>query len=54
MLQVVIIAILVGIGLIQLPEEKAKPLIDVFDSLSHVVIRLVDLIMKMAPSGSSR
>ena len=51
MLQVVIIAIVVGIGLIQLPEEKARPLIDVFDSLSHVVIRLVDLIMKMAPLG---
>jgi Na+/H+-dicarboxylate symporter len=51
MLQVVIIAIFVGIGLIQLPENKAKPLIDVFDSLSSVVIRLVDLIMKMAPVG---
>ena len=51
MLQVVIIAILMGIGLIQLPEKQAKPLIDVFDSLSHVVIRLVDLIMKMAPLG---
>ncbi len=51
MLQVVIISILLGIGLIQLPPERAKPLIDVFDSLSQVVIRLVDLIMKMAPIG---
>ena len=51
MLQVVIISICIGIGLIQLPEEKAKPLIDVFDSLAQVVIRLVDLIMKMAPIG---
>jgi len=51
MLQVVIIAIFVGVGLIQLPNEKAKPLVDVFDSLSHLVIRLVDLIMKMAPLG---
>ncbi len=51
MLQVVIISIVLGIGLIQLPQEKAKPLVDVFDSLSHVVIRLVDLIMKMAPIG---
>jgi Na+/H+-dicarboxylate symporter len=51
MLQVVIVAIFIGIGLIQLPEKKAKPLIDVFDSLSSVVIRLVDLIMKMAPIG---
>jgi Na+/H+-dicarboxylate symporter len=51
MLQVVIVALFLGIGLIQLPPDKAKPLIDVFDSLSHVVIRLVDLIMKMAPLG---
>jgi Na+/H+-dicarboxylate symporter len=51
MLQVVIVAILIGIGLIQLPEDKAKPMVDFFDSLAHVVIRLVDLIMKMAPLG---
>ncbi len=51
MLQVVFVAILFGIGLIQLPQEKAKPLLDVFDSLSHAVIRLVDLIMLMAPVG---
>ncbi len=51
MLQVVFVAILFGIGLIQLPQEKAKPLLDVFDSLSHAVIRLVDLIMLMAPLG---
>ena len=51
MLQVVLIAIFIGIGLIQLPAAKAKPLFDVFESLSHVVIRLVDLIMKMAPLG---
>jgi proton glutamate symport protein len=51
MLQVVFVAILLGIGLIQLPRDRAKPLIDVFDSLSGVVIRLVDLIMYMAPLG---
>jgi len=51
MLQVVFVAILLGIGLIQLPRERAKPLLAVFDSLSGVVIRLVDLIMYMAPLG---
>ena len=51
MLQIVFVAILFGIGLIQLPPDKSKPLIDVFDALSHAVIRLVDLIMKMAPLG---
>ncbi len=51
MLQVVFVAILFGIGLIQLPDNKSRPLLDVFDSLSNVVIRLVDLIMVMAPIG---
>ncbi len=51
MLQVVFVAILIGIGLIQLPPDKAKPLLGVFEGLSLVVIRLVDLIMMMAPLG---
>ncbi len=51
MLQIVFVALLFGIGLIQLPANKSKPLIDVFDALSHAVIRLVDLIMKIAPLG---
>lgn len=51
MLQVVFVALLFGVGLIQLPRDRAKPLIDIFDSLAQVVIRLVDLIMIMAPVG---
>ncbi len=51
MLQVVFLAMLLGIGLIQVPPDKAKPLLGVFDGLTHVIIRLVDLIMKIAPLG---
>ena len=51
MLQVVVVAILLGIGLVQVPEDKARPLLAFFESLNEVVIRLVDLIMKMAPLG---
>ena len=51
MLQVVVVAILLGIGLVQVPEEKARPLLSFFESLNEVVIRLVDLVMKMAPLG---
>jgi Na+/H+-dicarboxylate symporter len=51
MLQVVFVAVLFGIGIIQLPPDKARPLLDVFDALSHAVIRLVDLIMMIAPLG---
>ncbi len=51
MLQVVFVALLIGIGIIQIPDEKGKSLKDFFKSLSEVVIKLVDLIMLMAPIG---
>ncbi len=49
MLQVVFVALIIGIGLIQISSKKAKPLIDFFDSLNEVIIRIVDLIMITAP-----
>tara|TARA_B100000212_G_scaffold12426_1_gene8912 strand:+ start:120 stop:1412 length:1293 start_codon:yes stop_codon:yes gene_type:complete len=51
MLQVVFIAIFVGIGLIQIPTDRGKPIKDFFESLNDVVIKLVDIIMLMAPYG---
>lgn len=51
MLQVVFVAILIGIGLIQIPREKAAPVLAVVDGLNDVVIRLVDVIMLIAPLG---
>ena len=51
MLQVVFIAIFLGIGLLLVPREKARPLLDFFDSLNELVIKLVEIIMLMAPIG---
>ena len=51
MLQVVFMAIFIGIGLIQIPKEKGKPVQQFFESLTDVVIKLVDIIMLMAPFG---
>jgi len=51
MLQVVFVALLVGVGLIQVPRSRARPVLDVFQGLNAVIIRLVDLIMLMAPLG---
>lgn len=51
MLQVVFVAILLGIGLIQIPSEKSKSLVNFFDSLNEVIIKIVDLVMKVAPYG---
>jgi Na+/H+-dicarboxylate symporter len=51
MLQVVFVAIFMGIGLLLIPKEKAQPLLGFFDSLNTLVIRLVELIMLTAPVG---
>ena len=49
MLQIIFFALFVGISLLLIPEKKAKPLIDFFDSLNEVVMKMVDLIMLFAP-----
>ena len=51
MLQVVVIAILIGIGLVQIPKETAAPLLGFFEALNEVVIKLVDIVMLLAPIG---
>ncbi len=51
MLQVIFFALLVGIGLILIAEEQAKPVKDVFDGLNEVILKLVDLVMLAAPVG---
>ena len=51
MLQVVFVALLIGVGLIQLRRSQAKPVLDLVHALNEVIIRLVDLIMLMAPLG---
>lgn len=51
MLQVVFIAILLGIGIMQIPAEKSETLISFFDGLNEVVIKIVDYIMILAPYG---
>ena len=51
MLQIVFIAILLGIGLVKIPAQKGEPLINLFESLNDVIIKIVDLIMKTAPYG---
>lgn len=51
MLQVVFFAILVGIALLQIPKEKASPVIAFFDGLNDVIIQIVGYIMLIAPYG---
>ncbi len=51
MLQVVFVAILIGIGLIQISKEKSKVIIDIVDGFNDVIIKIVDYIMLLAPYG---
>ncbi|MGH1388171.1 dicarboxylate/amino acid:cation symporter [Kordia sp.] len=49
MLQIIFFALFLGICLLLIPAEKAKPMIDIFDSLNEIVMKMVDLIMLFAP-----
>ncbi|MDE0586965.1 MAG: dicarboxylate/amino acid:cation symporter [Candidatus Marinimicrobia bacterium] len=51
MLQVVFVAIIIGIALIQIPKNKARPVLDFMEGINDLVIKLVDNIMLMAPIG---
>jgi proton glutamate symport protein len=51
MLQVIFFAVFFGIGLILLPEDKAKPVKDFFNSFNEVILKMIDLIMLAAPYG---
>lgn len=49
MLQVIFFAIFFGLVLLQIPTNKAKPVIDFVDGLNEVFIKMVDIIMNLAP-----
>lgn len=50
-LQIVIFAVIFGIGLAQLPENKKKPLVDFMDSLAETMFKYTHIIMYFAPIG---
>ena len=49
MLQVIFLSIFLGISLLMIETNRAKPLRDIFESLNDVILKMVDLIMKTAP-----
>ncbi|TVQ68703.1 MAG: dicarboxylate/amino acid:cation symporter [Balneolaceae bacterium] len=51
MLQIVFVALIIGIGLMKIPEEKSRVLVNFFDALNDVIIQIVGMIMKIAPYG---
>lgn len=51
MLAVIFFALMIGIAMTMIPREKAEPLLQFFDSVAHVTIAIISLVMKMAPLG---
>lgn len=51
MLQVIFFAIFFGIGLILVKEEKTRTVKKFFDGLNDIVLKMIDLIMLVAPYG---
>lgn len=51
MLQIVLFALMLGLVLSLIPKVKGDPVIKFFDGLSEAMIKLVDLIMLIAPIG---
>jgi proton glutamate symport protein len=51
MLQVIFFAVIFGIAMILLPEEKSKPVKDFFDSFNEIILKMIDLIMLFSPFG---
>ena len=51
MLQVILFAILIGVGLILIEPKKAEPVSAFFRGLNDVILKIIDIIMLAAPIG---
>jgi len=51
MLQVVFIALLIGVALLYIPKEKGITVVRFFDGLNDIIIKIVEFIMILAPYG---
>lgn len=51
MLQVIVVAILIGVATLLVGKEKAAPFLNLINSLDHIVLKLIDIIMQYAPIG---
>lgn len=52
MLQVLIVSVFFGIVLLQIQKEKSELMFNFFDALNDVIMKLIDLIMLLAPYGA--
>ncbi|WP_246856841.1 cation:dicarboxylate symporter family transporter [Brenneria corticis] len=52
LLQVVVLAVMVGIGILAIPLERRKRVNDSLDMISEVPFAFINLVMKLAPLGT--
>jgi Na+/H+-dicarboxylate symporter len=50
-LQVIFFAILFAVASLLIPREKVKPVIDFFDALNDIILKMVEFIIRLAPLG---
>ncbi len=51
MLQIIVIAVLVGVAVLSAGRERTEPFMRLIDALDAILLRLIDLIMRYAPVG---
>ncbi|SHH90623.1 dicarboxylate/amino acid:cation symporter [Clostridium grantii] len=51
MLQVIVFSLLLGVSINSIPKQKSKIILDLFDSMNHLVLKMIDIVMLMAPIG---
>lgn len=53
MLQIIAIAVLVGVAVLSAGRERTEPFMRLIDALDAILLRLIDLIMRYAPFGAA-
>jgi DAACS family dicarboxylate/amino acid:cation (Na+ or H+) symporter len=51
MLAIIFMALILGVALAGMSEHKREPMLKLLDSLAHVTIAIIELVMKLAPYG---
>jgi DAACS family dicarboxylate/amino acid:cation (Na+ or H+) symporter len=51
MIALIFFTLVVGIALTMIPRERAKPLVDVLESVAAVTTAIIEMVMKVAPIG---
>jgi len=52
MLQIVFIAIILGIGLLSMPKERTRPILNAIDVINELLFKVIGYVMNLAPFGA--